>query len=407
MLTFLLEVLVRSTSLIVAVWVLLRLCRLRNEIVEKFAWTLVAACLLVVPLQLWSTFAEATALAILPAPLTVSTAVLAHLPSVAPSLNPWLIAIYILGVLAFAGRLAAGLLLGVRLRRDSDRVPEWGCGVDVRVSPRVKRPISFGSTVLLPACSVQWDEITRRAVLAHEGEHIRNRDGYRVWLLSLCRAILWFNPLVHWLNQRVVMLSELTSDAAAVQAIGDPSKYLDLLMGIAGGTAWPEVLVPMASRLTVPARIGQLLAPRDLPVAASAPHKAMVGGLVVLLGAIVAGCAARPVILSGPAVAAALQVDNAPPSAGRKSFYPDLLRQRNIQGKAIVRITVDAHGRVVDTRIVSEAPTGVGLGEAAQRVARAYRFRNTLDRPIITTLPVKFSLPRAASGASSGEPPRE
>lgn len=399
MLTFLLEALIRSSILIVAVWALLRLCRPRSANGEKFAWTLVAAALLVMPLLVWWIVAGTMPLTMLPAQLAVSTGALAELPPLVHSLGAGVVAIYVVGVLAFTARLGAGLLIGARLRRDAQAVPEWGAGMDVRLSARVHGPVSFGSTVLLPVCSLHWDAATLRAVLAHEREHIRNRDAYRLWLASLCRAIFWCNPLVHWLNRRLALLAELTSDAAAVEAIGDRSKYLDVLIRIAGGAPSPAVLVPMTSHLNWTARMRQLLSPNTRSVPRSTSRNAVVGSAILLLSAFVAGCAAKPLVLTGPAAASALQPGRSPSLAVLKSFYPQLLRQRKIQGKAIVRITVDADGRVVDTSIVAEQPAGVGLGALAQRVARAYRFHNTLHRPVITNLPVRFALQQAASGS--------
>lgn len=403
MLTFLLEAVVRSSTLIAAVWVLLRLSRLRYANGEKLAWTLVAAALLTLPLLVWSIVAGRMPLAILPPQLAVPKAALADLPDAAHPLRAFVVAIYLAGALFLAARLGAGLLLGARLRRAArrlppQRLPQWGNGMDVRQSARVPAPVSFGSTVLLPACSVHWDAITLQAVLAHEREHIRNRDGYRLWLASLCRAIFWFNPLVHWLYRRLAVLAELTSDAAAVDAIGDRSQYLAVLMRIAGAAPLSEVLVPMASRLTLSVRMRQLFSPRDPSAPPSTMHKAMVATAVVLLSVAVAACAAKPVVLTGAAATSALQPGRAPSVAGLKSFYPSLLRQRKIEGTAVVRITVDADGRVVDTRIVDEKPAGVGLGAAAQNVARAYQFNNTLHRPVITDLPIRFALQPAPGG---------
>jgi TonB family protein len=227
-----------------------------------------------------------------------------------------------------------------------------------------------------------------------------------LWLASLCRAIFWFNPFVHWLNRRLAVLAELTSDAAAVQAIGDRSKYLEVLVRIAGGAASPEVLLPMASRLTLSVRMRQLLAPSGLSIVPSARHNAVLAGAVVLLGAVVAGCVAKPIELSGPAAASALQVGQIPTRVGLKDFYPEQLRRRLIQGKVLVRITVDARGRVVDTSILAEKPAGAGLGAAAESLARAYRFNNILHRPVITTLPVNFVLHAPTSGPPPGEPSR-
>ena len=38
----------------------------------------------------------------------------------------------------------------------------------------------------------------RRAVLAHEGAHVANRDFYVLLLASLNRAVFWFSPFAWW-----------------------------------------------------------------------------------------------------------------------------------------------------------------------------------------------------------------
>ncbi|HEY7928784.1 MAG TPA: M56 family metallopeptidase [Steroidobacteraceae bacterium] len=405
MLSFLIEALVRSSVLIAAVWVLLQVCRIRHAGGEKFAWTLVAAALLAMPLLIASMVAGTMLpVAILPAQLAASGGALTALPPVAHALCSFLIAVYGVGVAAFAARLGSGLLLGARLRRGAQPVARWGQGMDVRLSAKVHAPVSFGSTVLLPAASVRWDAATLRAVLAHEREHIRNRDGQRLWLASLCRAIFWFNPLVHWLNRRLAILAELTSDAAAVEEVGDRSTYLQVLMRIASAEASPELLLPMASRADLPLRLRRLLSPSEQAARSPASHQAVLGSAVVLLSTLIGACAAKPLVLTGPAAAAALQLEQTPSASQLKSFYPPLLRRRNIQGLVIVRITVDAGGHVVDTRIVAETPAGVGLGAAAQRVARSYQFANRLHRPVVTSLPIKFALQRSASTAPAAKP---
>ncbi len=49
----------------------------------------------------------------------------------------------------------------------------WADGTDVRVSPLVSGPVTFGSTILLPPEHSGWDVAKRWAVLAHEGAHVR------------------------------------------------------------------------------------------------------------------------------------------------------------------------------------------------------------------------------------------
>ena len=402
MLTFIIEAAVRSSALIAAVWVFLKVSRMCDLSTEKRAWTVVVAASLAMPLLMWSVVVGAMTLEVMPAPLADSIGSFTGLPNEEHPLTEVLLVVYLLGVGTFAGRLGVGLLKGAHLRRQARPVPAGEAGLDVRVSTQVQSPVSFGSTVLLPACSADWDPYTLRAVLAHEREHVRNRDSFRLWVASLCRAVFWFNPLVHWLYRRLAILIELTSDVAASRAVGDRSAYVNVLLKLATGTPTLQVGVPMVMRATLPERIRELLAPGDLPVPSSAKRNALFGSIVLILTTMMAACGAKPV--TGAAADAALHVTQHPTGDELKKFYPRKLRQQHIEGMVLVRLTVDASGRVVKTRIVKETPAGVGLGEAAESVAREYRFDNSLHRPVSTNLPVKFKLQNPQPGPQPATP---
>lgn len=53
--------------------------------------------------------------------------------------------------------------------------------------------------------------------------------------------------------------------------------------------------------------------------------------------------------------------------------YPASARQRGVEGEVVVRMRVDARGRVIDVAIVRSNPPGV-FDDAARQAARAYRF---------------------------------
>ena len=93
-------------------------------------------------------------------------------------------------------RLAVGLCLTWRLARAATPIREpWTADWRVRISDAVGGPVTFGSTILLPPHYVDWDLQKRRAVLAHEGAHVVNRDFYVLLLASLNRAVFWFSPV--------------------------------------------------------------------------------------------------------------------------------------------------------------------------------------------------------------------
>lgn len=383
MLTFIAEAAVRSSALIVGVWVLLKISRVRDPRAEKLAWTLVLAASFVMPWLAWSVAAVALPLQIVSGPMVASMERLAALPVGAHGLDSWVLMFYFLGVAMFVLRLAVGLLIGARLCHAAQPTPTLMSDINVRTSAGVPGPVSFGATVLLPACSVDWDARTLRAVLAHEREHIRNSDGYRLWLAALCRAFFWFNPLVHCVYRRLTVLAELTSDAAAVAAIGDRSAYVDVLLQVATGTSFVQAAIPMAARSTLPTRMRELLGENRRPVTLASSRRVLLAVGVALQFAVISGCAA-PLVMA--------KVSYAP---DLKDFYPNEARHIHEQGRGVAGICIDRRGEVVAARV--SVSTGYPtLDSAMLQLARAYRFqpatRGGRAVKVCTGLPVKFVL---------------
>lgn len=78
-------------------------------------------------------------------------------------------------------------------------------------------------------------------------------------------------------------------------------------------------------------------------------------------------------------------------------YFPPEARHRRIEGRAVLRCTLDAASRVTECPLVEQAPAGFGFGAAAVSVARALRFTPKLidGRPVggaKITLPVNFFL---------------
>jgi hypothetical protein len=73
-----------------------------------------------------------------------------------------------------------------RLLRKSHPITEdWTAGLDVRLSAAVPTPVTFGTTILLPAECLDWGPTKRRAVLAHERSHVLRGDFYVLLLATL------------------------------------------------------------------------------------------------------------------------------------------------------------------------------------------------------------------------------
>ncbi len=394
MLTLIAEATLRSSVLVGSVWLLLRLCRIRDVHIEKLIWTMVAAASLAMPALILAVATVAIPISFLPTPIAGTFDTLAAAQAATRPLGAAALVLYGLGVAVLVTRFAIGLLAGVRMCREAQMVPGHGArSLDVRISAAIQSPASFGSIVLLPPDSAAWDPLTMQAVLAHEREHIRNHDCRRLWLAALCRAVFWFNPVMHWLHHRVATLVELTSDEAAIAAIadrGDRGAYVRILLQVAAGGKPFQATVAMATASTLARRLRLLLASDRPSAKLPASRKMLLGAAVLSLLAVVSACASRPLVLTA-ADLSALTVSNGPPASSLGEFYPEMLRRQHVQGKALVRITVDAKGHVIHADIVTENPAGVGLGAAAMRLARAYQFDNSLHRTVITTLPVKFA----------------
>jgi bla regulator protein BlaR1 len=116
----------------------------------------------------------------------------------------------------------------------------------VRRIPRVKyvtelpAPALFGvfrPTICLPAESrSELSDAQLRMILLHEVMHIRRFDSVQAWVLTVVRAVHWFNPVAWLATGRVALYREEACDDA-VRRFTHPvqrSVYTDLLLQFAG-----------------------------------------------------------------------------------------------------------------------------------------------------------------------------
>ena len=103
-------------------------------------------------------------------------------------------------------------------------------------SAMIAVPLTIGMTrpkILLPQGWRKWDRDKLNAVLAHEGAHVRRRDGLVSALAGINRCIFWFHPLAWWMERRLALLAELACDESCVATLGDPESYARLLVEMA------------------------------------------------------------------------------------------------------------------------------------------------------------------------------
>src|SRR5262249_28378114 len=163
-------------------------------------------------------------------------------------------------------RLVVGLVLTWRVARAARPLrAAWAAGVDVRVSDVVGVPVTFASTILLPAEYVGWSLAKRQAVLTHEGAHVAHADFYLLLLAAINRAVFWFNPFAWWQFVRLAELAEIISDDAALAALDDRPSYAGILLDVAARRQRALAALAMARPSTVRRRIERILAARSVP----------------------------------------------------------------------------------------------------------------------------------------------
>jgi beta-lactamase regulating signal transducer with metallopeptidase domain len=172
---------------------------------------------------------------------------------------PWAI---LLAYLAGAGmmllRLAWGLVRLQRRRRawrtvDDPAVLKLAARVAEHVGLRrrfrvlvaddLPMPVATGirhAAVALPAGQLAYlDTPQGRAVLAHELAHLRYRDPLWRLLGAMLRAVLWFHPLMIWLNRRSQVEAEFRCDQSALASGASRHGYAKLLVDLAE-LAWGD-----------------------------------------------------------------------------------------------------------------------------------------------------------------------
>ena len=174
-------------------------------------------------------------------------------PSVAVIGGLWL-----LGVIAVAGRLQLGLLTLHRWTRQGSPVtcPAWSAPLEhlppvdrprLVSSERLNSPLSWGVApgfILIDPGSLA-ERHAAPAILAHEMAHLRRHDWIFLVLSRLALALFWFNPLVWRLHAVLAERSEEAADAAALQTV-DRTLYARALVRLAAYPT-PHLSAPRAA----------------------------------------------------------------------------------------------------------------------------------------------------------------
>jgi TonB family protein len=388
MTALLFEAAARSAILWIALRLAIMALRVRDAHVEKLVWTVVIVLSLTMPALMqvaplpWS------------APMSIGIRGNAGLPALPEGSSRFALATVLVSTYAVVAgilllRFFVNLLRAFRLyRRARQPATDLFQGIDVRLSHEVRAPCTFGASILLPDGFESWSPTARAAALAHERSHVLNRDCYRLWLATAYSCIFWFNPTAWLVRRRLQLLAELTSDREALRCVGNPTAYAEMLLRLAGGTSSLRAAIAMSGATQLAARITCILENSMINNRLSIGRKVTLSGMSLVAAVLCISCANGPHVLTPSEDPKVSWVSGAPLS----DFYPATLRDKRVEGYVVMKLAIDPTGRVTDANVVRENPADAGLGSAATNAARTFQFNNSLARPVIKTLQVRFAL---------------
>jgi HEAT repeat protein/beta-lactamase regulating signal transducer with metallopeptidase domain len=227
---------------------------------------------------------------------------------------PWLILIWLSGVVFFSLRLAGGWFYTQRLKSYGTRPlgEEWEQTLlrlcDQLRAPRparllesalVKVPMVVGwlrPVILLPASALTGLSPQQlEAIIAHELAHIRRHDYLINLLQAVVETLLFYHPAVWWVSRRIRQEREHCCDDLAVAVCGDSLTYARALLEM-------EQLRAAGPQLAMAANGGSLMNRIQRLVGAQPKHANRFGGLfagvIALTGLISAGAGAQILLQS-------------------------------------------------------------------------------------------------------------
>ncbi len=239
--SYLISVAIKSTVLLAAGMLGLRLLRGRDAAVRHLVGMTALSSAAAVPLlALWSP--QWSVLISVPASAVAGSGA----SGVASGISNWpmaLVAIWALGTLAMSIRAVGGLMMLLLIRRRSVYF-QAGDGAEVRIAD-VNTPLTCGvmrPLILLPTNARDWTYLRLRAVLLHESAHVRRRDCMAKYIAQGSRAFLWWNPLAWMLVARLNHEQELACDDAVLSAGVAARTYATILLDVARDCSSPLVL---------------------------------------------------------------------------------------------------------------------------------------------------------------------
>ena len=212
------------------------------------------------------------------------------------SLFPFLVAGWLVGVLALSIRLCGGLACTRRLKRVGiEPVPaDWQRALaDLSRRLRVSRPVRLlESTVAEAPVVIGWfrpvllvpgsallglTPAQLEAILAHELAHVRRYDNLVNLLQAVVETLFFYHPAVWWISRRVRIEREHCCDELAVSVHGNRLDYARALTQLEGLRSTPRMAAAVTGA-SLSSRVRRLLGVSDTLQHRSAPW---LGGFAV------------------------------------------------------------------------------------------------------------------------------
>lgn len=273
----------------------------------------------------------------------------------------------VLAIAAAGTLLRFGILLFglARLRRYRVRsVPlapasTWSAEADVRVSPDIAGPVTFGflkPVVLVPERFRELGADMQDAILCHEILHVRRHD----WLFTAgeeaIRALLWFHPAIWWLLREIQLVREEAVDREVVEIMKSRDGYIDALLLIAGAAESDLAPAPLfLRRRHLKHRVASIL--KEVRMSRFQSVSAFAASLTLVAAAcwFITGALplrGAPQIVSDPS-GVSVNTMGAEVLMRAPIPYPPEAIVRKVQGTVVVRVKLDAAGFVTDASVLS------------------------------------------------------
>jgi TonB family protein len=394
-----------------------RLLRLREPNTMLTFWSaLLLTCVFLPALQPWHAAPLPTAFE----SSATATATLTAVPAPAVP-SQWPLNLLVLTMLA-AGIVVRGLWLLItaiglrRLRKSAAlltpipgamRAAEASVGAqaELRVSPRVAGPITFGArapVIVVPPAVLALDERVQEAIVCHELLHVRRHDWLHQIVEEALRTIFWFHPVVRWLIGRIQLTREEVVDREAIDLTRSRDRYIDALMAVALTQPRTPLFVPaplFLRRRSLKHRINSLF--EESSMSTRRLMLSLAACVSVFALAAVVSVRALPLEAQPGTPAQPVQIVAGGDHLLHASLpeYPRAAIENHIEGDVVLQLGVDAQGNVIDARVINGPDE---LRKVALRAALDWHFSPASVKSTLTQATIRFTLPPAGTYTFEG-----